>query len=197
MTLRKTISIIDDSEFEFEIEIQDLDYKTEQLMHDAIQNLQNVRKWLYLGADISNREWVKIGITTGDLRSRSYSSANPNYYIFCAFQFNYNVTMKEMRRVELDMHNKFDRYFISQYGSSRRLNHFESGRPSECYCPVDFLFVLEDLHYELFHNYSLYFSKIGYENEIDDIDGATVRCEFSPTLPKKMQNKLLNRLMQW
>lgn len=195
MTLRKKISIIDDSEFE--IEIHDLDYKTEQLMHDAIQNLQNVNKWMYLGADITNPFWAKIGITAGDLRSRSYSSANPNYFIFCAFQFRYNITYDEMRKVEMDMHNMFDNEFRHMYRNSRRLRHYESRRLSECYCPVDFSFVFEKLHYVLFHNYSLYFEKIGYENEIGEVDGATVYCEFSPTLSMQEQKELLQKLMQW
>ncbi|HHP6708641.1 TPA: hypothetical protein ACSE6Y_003751, partial [Acinetobacter baumannii] len=187
--------IIDYSDLE--LGFKNRDYKTEQLMHDAFQNLLNEKKWLYLGADISNHEWVKIGITAGDLRSRSYSSANPNYYIFCAFQFKYNVTIEEMRKVEMDIHYKFDQDFIKDYGISKRLGHYESGRPSECYFPVDFSYVFEKLHYELFHNYSLYFYKIGYENEIGDEHGATLYCEFSPTIPIGTKKSLLQKIMQW
>lgn len=193
--MRKHAPIIDYSEFE--LGFQNRDYKTDQLMHDAFQNLENEKKWLYLGADISNPDWVKIGITAGDLRSRSYSSANPNFFIFCAFQFKHNVTLEEMRKVEMDMHDKFDQDFIKEFGSSKRLHHFESGRPSECYCPVDFSYVFEELHRELFHFYSLYFYKIGYTNEIGDVDGETLYCEFSPTLNLERKKSFLNKLMQW
>ena len=131
--MRKSTPVIDYSELEFGF--RDDDYEIEQMMHDTIQNLQNAKKWLYLGADISNPEWVKIGITAGDLRSRSYSSANPNYYIFCAFQFDYKVTIEEMRKVEMEIHYKFDQDFRQMYGHSRRLPHYESRRLSECYWP--------------------------------------------------------------
>jgi len=193
--LRKSTPVIDYSELEFGF--RDDDYEIEQMMHDTIQNLQNAKKWLYLGADISNPEWVKIGITAGDLRSRSYSSANPNYYIFCAFQFDYKVTIEEMRKVEMEIHYKFDQDFRQMYGHSRRLPHYESRRLSECYWPVDFLYVFEKLHSELFHNYGLYFPKIGYENEIGDEDGETVYCEFSPTIDQTRKQYLLNSLKQW
>ncbi|MBR7681738.1 MULTISPECIES: hypothetical protein [Acinetobacter calcoaceticus/baumannii complex] len=193
--MKKKAPIIDYSEFE--LGFQNRDYKTDQLMHDTFQNLQNVNKWLYLGADITNHSWAKIGITTGDLRSRSYSSANPNYYIFCAFQFKYNVTIDEMRKVEVDMLNMFDQDFLQMYGDSRRLKHYESKTLSECYCPVNFSFVFEKLHDVLFNDYSFYFKKIGHENEFGDEVGATLICEFNPTFPLERKKSLLSKLMQW
>lgn len=180
-----------------ELGFRDDDYETEQMMHDAIQNLESVDKWLYLGADIANSAWAKIGITSGDLRSRSYSSANPNYYIFCAFKFRYNVTKEQMRNVEMKLLRWFDQDFEDLYGDRRRLRHYESSKLSECYCPVDFSYVLDNLHYELFHNYSRFFVIQGYENEIGEDDGATVKCEFSPTLHIDKRKHLLNKLMQW
>ena len=91
----------------------------------------------------------------------------------------------------------FDKDFRHIYGDSRRLKHYESGKLSECYYPIEFSFVFEKLHRILFENYSLYFEKIGHENEIGEVDAATLFCEFSPTLSKNEQNRLLQRLMQW
>ena len=166
-------------------------------MHDTIQNLQSVDKWLYLGADITNPHWAKLGITLGDLRSRSYSSANPNYYIFCAFKFNYNVTKEQVLFVEGQLLDKFDLIFKDVYGTPLRLRHYESGKLSECYWPINFSYFLDTLHSELFHNYSNYFVIQSYENEIGYEDGATVECEFSPTLDQTTQQDLLKRLKQW
>jgi len=167
------------------------------MMHDAIQDLESVDKWLYLGADISNPNWAKLGITLGDLRSRSYSSANPNYYIFCAFKFKHNVTKEQVMFVEEQLLNKFDLIFQDAYGNSARLRHYESQQLSECYWPIDFSCFLDNLHHELFNNYSSYFVIQGYENEIGDVDASTVECVFNPTLDQATKQRLLNSIMQW
>lgn len=192
--MRKPTSVIDYSELESGFYD---DYESEQMKHDAVQSLESVDKWLYLGADISNSNWAKIGITLGDLRSRSYSSANPNFYIFCAFKFEWNVTKEQIRRVEMELLNMFDKIFTDRFGNPNRLRHYESRKLSECYYPVDFSYFLDNLHNELFHNYSRFFVICGYENEIGDVDGATVMCEFSPTLDIETIRHLRNRLMQW
>lgn len=180
-----------------ELGFRDDDYEIEQMIHDAIQDIESVDKWLYLGADITNPYWAKLGITLGDLRSRSYSSANPNYYIYCAFKFKHNVTKEQVRSVEWELLNKFDLIFQDGFGNPARLRHYESKNLSECYWPIDFSYFLDNLHNELIHNYSTYFVIQGYENEIGGEDGVTVQCVFSPTFDQPKIQYLLNRLKKW
>jgi hypothetical protein len=71
------------------------DYKLAHVEMEIIKSFESAERWLYLGADATNASFARIGITMGDLRSRSYSSANPNYYLFCAFKCRPDLSMVE------------------------------------------------------------------------------------------------------
>lgn len=193
--MRKPTTIIDYSEID--IDSRNLDYKTEALIHDTIQNLESGIKWLYVGADISNPNWVKIGITLGDMGSRSYSSANPNYYIFCAFQFRYDKSEEEVKLVEAELFSKLDLIFKDWYGTPLRMRHYESGKLSECYFPVDFEYFFYTLYNEIYQNYRNYFQIHGYENEVGDIDGDFVSCNFSSKLDRDLKKNYFQKLLRW
>lgn len=192
--MRKPISLYDLSELN-SWSYED-DHEIKLMMHNTMQDITSTDKWLYLGADITNSNWAKIGITSGNLSSRSYSSANPNYYIFCAFQFKHNVTKEQMRIVEKQLLYKFDQTFIDLQGNSLRLRHYESKNLSECYYPINFIYLLDILHSELYHNHSCNFITHEYENDFGGIYGGAVACVFSPTLDQATKQSLLNRLMQ-
>ncbi len=158
------------------------DYKMSQLLHDGRENFASVDKWLYLGADNRNSTFAKVGITGGDLASRSYSSANPSYYLFCAFQFKYNITKADMKLVEDDILSKLDEYWVS-----KRLYHYESNILSECYDDVDFEQIFKDLHYLIYSRHREKFQISGYQaNDFDESDCEFVCCIFNKRLPKKL-----------
>lgn len=143
-------------------------------MMESIKNIESTDKWLYLGADAKNPFYAKIGLTLGNLASRSYSSANPNYYIFCAFKCKYNLLKHDIDRIENDILTKFEKYYRYENGLTKRMMHYESGRPSECFCDIDFLHFFISLHLEIYscHRNSFVISGMN--------DGEFVDCEFNP-----------------
>ncbi|WEI20115.1 hypothetical protein PY247_10565 [Acinetobacter proteolyticus] len=158
----------------------DGDYKLEYLIKETVQNFESVDKWLYLGADIGNPLFAKIGITKGDLSSRSYSSANPNYHIFCAFKFIHNISKEEIEAVESHVLSRMDSLFIKPNGTSTRMYHYESQAKSECYFPVDFFQFYKLLHYEILTNHRNFFVICDYEMEYAGVVGEFVSCIFNP-----------------
>lgn len=76
------------------------DYKMAWIHERDQRNFESLTKWLYLGADLKDSRFAKVGLTMDDLASRSYSSANPNYYLFCAFKCRDNITKAEIENIE-------------------------------------------------------------------------------------------------
>ncbi|MDI1222985.1 hypothetical protein [Acinetobacter sp.] len=162
------------------------DYKMSQLIHDSRENYASVGNWLYLGADNRNPKFAKVGITGGDLSSRSYSSASPGYYLFCAFKFKYNIPKSVMESVEADVLNRLDEYWCNESNGAERLFHYESNVLSECFDGVDFLEFYKDLHYLIYTHHRDKFQISGYEeNEFDEGNLEFVVCIFNKRLPKK------------
>ncbi len=155
------------------------DYKFQHVWQETKRNIESTEKWLYLGADILDRNFAKIGVTKDDLASRSYSSARPSYYIFCAFKFKYNISMKKVRQVEVDVLSRMEFLYRNDDGTSRRMVHYESGRLSECFCPVDFFCFYRDLHWEIYDGHRDSFVICGYENKYYEDDGEFVDCIFN------------------
>ncbi|OTG95068.1 hypothetical protein B9T24_09955 [Acinetobacter sp. ANC 4654] len=173
------------------------DYKLVAQWHDTTQNMLSDKKWLYLGADTRSPNFTKVGITGGDLRSRSYSSANPTYYLFCAFQFLYNVSKKEMESVENDVLSRLDKYWCDESGRSMRLNHYESGVLSECFDNVNFWKFYKDLHYLIYTYHRNKFLISGYEaHEFDESNSEYVYCIFNKRLPKE-EYKYIEMILQY
>lgn len=161
------------------------DYKMSQLIQDGRENFASVKKWLYLGADSRDSTFAKVGITKDDLSSRSYSSANPRYYLFCAFKFKSNTSIADMKLVEIDILSKLDEYWQDENGVSKRLSHYESNVLSECYADVDFEEFFKDLHYLIYTHHRDKFQISGYQaNDFDEGDCEFVCCIFNKRLPK-------------
>lgn len=167
---------------------EDDDYKMEWVKEDIQKNFESTTKWLYLGADAVDKTFAKIGLTLGDLSSRSYSSANPDYYIFCAFKFRYNCTEEDIRSVE-DRVLDFRKWYRYPENSTKRLTHYESGLLSECFRPVNFMCFLLDLHYELYSKFHQYFVTMEYRG------GVVIDCIFSPKLSEGLKKQYLARLV--
>lgn len=151
------------------------DYKQAFVENETRNNFESINNWLYLGTDILDPSFVKVGITTGDLSSRSYSSARPSYYIFCAFKFKYNISRNEMENIEHDILNQMEKIYCYNPYCATRLLHFDSRQVSECFYPVNFFNFYKDLHFQIYDNHRESFVISGYEDY-----GEFVDCIFNP-----------------
>ena len=80
--------------------------------------------WIYIGGDIYNRIWSKVGKTTNGLNTRHRSSQNPGYFIYTAFNIiRGNVHEIESRLLE----------YLESEPSFERMVHFSTGNRSECF----------------------------------------------------------------
>ncbi|RXE52109.1 MULTISPECIES: hypothetical protein [Pseudomonas fluorescens group] len=168
------------------ITIEDIDtfddYKMEYVWERTKLDMESRDGWLYLGADASNPSFAKLGLTMGDLISRSYSSGNPNYYLFCAFKCRHDISLNELKIVENNILNRLEDLYRYSDGSTKRMRFYESRILSECFCDVNFIGFFQDLHYEIYENYRSYFVISGMDDGFGGTDGEFVDCLFSPTL---------------
>lgn len=172
------------------------DYKLEYNERESKRNFESGDKWLYLGADAVDKNFAKIGMTMGNLVSRSYSSSRPSYHIFCAFKFKHNISTQEVMRVEVDLLSRIDGLHRNEDGSSKRMIHYQSGLPSECFHPVDFFAFYKDLHDGIYDRHRDSFVISGYENEYGVDDGEFVDCIFDPR-QKKHHNKYVKMILRY
>lgn len=172
------------------------DYKIEYVEQETRRNFESTDKWLYLGADILDANFAKIGMTWGDLTSRSYSSSRPSYYLFCAFKFKYNISIDEVKRVENAVLSRIDEWHRNQDGSSKRMVHYESGRPSECFYPVDFFNFYKDVHLEIYDHHRDSFVICGNENGFGIDEGEFVYCIFN-SRQNERHNEYIQMILQY
>lgn len=92
--------------------------------YDDIPTNQGDNNWIYIGGDISNLHWSKVGKTTNGLNTRHTSSQNPDYFIYAAFQ----IIRGSVHEIEL----KLLKHIESKHGL-KRISHFSTGNPSECF----------------------------------------------------------------
>ncbi|WP_313680840.1 hypothetical protein [Pseudescherichia sp.] len=171
------------------------DYKMQWILREEQKNWESLDKWLYLGADGVNKRYAKIGITMGDLRSRSYSSANPNYFIFCAFKCIHNISKEKLKAIENDILFKFTHVYVNNEGYTKRLIHVDSGRLSECFDGVDFNDFLWRLHYELFHHHSSSFITGVLYDRFDHEVGDILDIQFNEKLVTKVEQQNFRSLI--
>lgn len=183
-------------EFEKIDSISDRDYKLDFLQQEARRNFESLDKWLYLGADELDANFAKIGITMGDLASRSYSSSRPSYYLFCAFKFKYNISKQDVKRVESDVLSKIDDFYRNADGSSKRMIHYESRKISECFYPVNFFDFYKDMHWIIHENHRDSFEICGYVNKFEIDDGEFVDCIYNPR-QKELHDKYRRMILQY
>jgi len=167
------------------------DYKLVSEHERCKANYESLNKWVYLGADIRNPSYAKVGITMGDMSSRSYSSANPGFYLFCAFQCKADTTESQLREIETSLLGYLDCMFTHNDGSTKRVRHYESGRMSECYYDIDFDDFLQRLHSFLFNTHRGHFSVGIFEEE-----GDYLAWQFTSTKTLEEHNKYLRMILQ-
>ncbi|WP_345870879.1 hypothetical protein [Shewanella algae] len=107
--------------------------------------------WIYVGADVNNHEWSKIGKTTIGLHTRHTSSQNPDYFIYTA----YNIIYGDVHKIEEELLNH-----IESLDNTLRINHISTGSKSECFRvnPVKMIYLVESF---IENNYK---SSVYYDN---------------------------------
>lgn len=105
--------------------------------------------WIYIGADVSNHQWSKIGKTTIGLHTRHTSSQNPGYFIYTA----YNIINGDVHTIEESLLN-----YIESLDGVVRQNHISTGRKSECFFlnPFEMSFLVESF-IERYYPSSVYY----------------------------------------
>lgn len=173
-------------------------YKMEYIHDKAKANYESTDKWLYLGADAGNQTFAKVGITMGDLTSRSSSSANPRYHLFCAFKCDNDITMPVLEGIEKNVLSYLESIFLKPDGSTMREAHCESGRISECFYGVNFLELFCALHSYLYEKYGNYFvgSEFYEDDEFNFHAGNYLDCEFSPRISLMERNNYIRMILQ-
>lgn len=81
-------------------------------------------EWIYVGADINDHQWSKVGKTTRGLHSRHTSTQRPGYFIYTA----YNIVSGDVHDIEYRLLN----YLECQLNFERQI-HFSTGSKSECF----------------------------------------------------------------
>ena len=110
--------------------------------------------WIYIGGDIYNRIWSKVGKTANGLNTRHRSSQNPGYFIFTAF----NIIRGSVHEIESNLLS-----YLDDQPDLKRLIHFSTGNLSECFQlnPAQMTYLVEDF---IGNNYG---SCVTYENSLD------------------------------
>ncbi|WP_024690612.1 hypothetical protein [Pseudomonas tremae] len=159
------------------------DYKMEWVWERTKRDIESTEGWLYLGADAVNKSFAKVGLTTGNLQSRSYSSGNPNFYLFCAFKCRHDLSGRELKSIEKGILSVLEERYQYDDGSTKRERHYESGSMSECFYNIDFMDFFVSLHYEIYENYRSSFVISGMDDGFGGVEGEFVDCIFSPKIP--------------
>lgn len=173
--------------FDFSAYGPNRDYKLEYVEQEMQRDFESVDKWLYLGADCLDHTFAKVGMTMGDLSSRSYSSSHPSYYLFCAFKCKDKISLVDIKRIENDVLSRIDSLHRNSNGSSKRMKHFESGALSECFSPVDFPQFYRDVHDAIYDHHRNDFVISGWVNNDGVDDGEFVDCIFNKKIMRNYQ----------
>lgn len=120
---------------------------------ENFNNRHETDDWIYIGGDIYNRMWSKVGKTANELNTRHRSSQSPGYFIYTAF----NIIRGSVHKIESELLN----YLEAEHGLTR-MAHFSTSNPSECFRldPDQMTSLVEQF---IFENYS---SCVTYENSL-------------------------------
>lgn len=160
----------------------DYDYKLEAIIENDAKEFESTDGWIYLGADSSNPGYARIGMTKGDLGSRSYSSANPNYYLFCAFKCKHDLHARQIKAIEDNILLELQHRYVYEDGTTKRTRFHESGQYSDVFHDVPFEEFFVDLHQLLYTSYRGSFNTW----IVEQYDSVTLQYQFNP----KVENQL-------
>lgn len=173
---------------QYDQDIPEDDYKMEEILKRDKENFESPDIWFYVGADATNPRFAKVGITMRDLRSRSYSSANPNYYLFCAFQCQHGTSRAKLNSIEKSTLRYLDDIFVA-----KRACHRESQQLSECYYDIDFEDFFSTLHDYLLDYHGEHFQTRGYGN----LGRYALEWLFSSCIQPEEKRRYLNLILRW
>lgn len=178
----------------YDLPIPDDDYKAAYVMERDKLNFESTNIWVYLGADLNNPTFAKVGITMNDLRSRSSSTAHPSYYLFCAFQCDYDTTPEQLRQIERGALEYLDGVF----GPVKRVVHTESQRLSECYDGIHFEDFFFHLHDYLWEHHIRYFQTSSYVSDENPnwVYGSTLSSHFNDIVPSDVKEHYRNLILK-
>lgn len=165
------------------------DYKMEIMHEHDKRNFESREKWFYVGADLFHKNRVKVGITMGDLGSRSYSSGNPDYFLYCAFKCQDSISKEQLRTIEMDVLKGLDIAYANQ-----RMMHAESQYRSEWYRDVKFDDFVIYVHRLLFKNHRSFFIIEGLESHWDT-NYDLIACLFNKRYTIEQQQHYRERLL--
>lgn len=116
---------------------------------DGDDNSYNYGSWIYVGGDINNISWSKVGKTTNGLNTRHTSAQNPGYFIYAAFQL--------IRGSVHEIESRVLKYLEVDCGLER-IPHFSTGSPSECFYlnPEETICLVEDFIQDKFGSCVVY-----------------------------------------
>lgn len=175
----------------YDLEIPYDDYKMAAVMERDKENFESRNIWFYVGVDNNNPGFAKVGITMGDLSTRSYSTGNPGFYLFCAFQCNQGTTKSQLESIELGALAYLDSIF-----PNHRARHMESQRLSECYYHIDFESFFKCVHNYLLDNHRSNFLTAVYDNVVGFEGGHSLALIFNPILPPEVQIRFLSFILR-
>lgn len=124
------------------------DYKHAWVERERLRQENSTTGWIYVGVDIRHNNIAKIGLTTGSPATRASSSQNPFFVLLCAFKVKDGVDPKMVHQIE-------DAIICMLSISYKRINHVNSGRPSEWFyiLPSEMRRIVHDFLYEKFSYY--------------------------------------------
>lgn len=175
----------------YDQEIPDDDYKMAWGMERDKANVESTKKWLYIGADSRNPGYAKVGMTMGDMSTRSTSTASPPYYLFCAFQLRHDIKKEQLKNIENGAFAYLDGVF-----PGRREKHRETQRLSECYYDIDFEDFFCHLHDYLYNNHHNHFLITGFDNGFGDVEGSALAWHFNDLVSLQDRRRFIYMILQ-
>lgn len=125
----------------------------EDLFYDEGDEWLHARSnnWIYIGADINQKDFSKIGKTTVGLNTRHTSSQCPGYFIYTA----YNIITDDVHAIEASLLS-----YLESMPTNIRATHFSTPNKTECFWtnPNTMAYLVEEF---ITDNYGL---SVTYEN---------------------------------
>lgn len=178
----------------YDLPIPDDDHKMAYVMERDKLNFESSKIWIYIGADVKDPTFAKVGMTMSDLSTRSTSTGNSNYFLFCAFQCYHGTSAEQVREIERGA----QQYLDYMFGEDKRGRFPETNRPSECYYGINFEDFFFHLHEYLWEHQIRHFPTSCYVSS-DDPNweyGSAISWLFNDIVPLHVRKHYLNLIIK-
>lgn len=144
------------------------EYEMQYIENEHNRQFNSTEAWIYIGIDTDRMGMFKLGLTSGELRTRDTSSQNPFYTLLVGFKVKVGISNSEIREIEKAVLTAVSRICQPIY-------HYNSGNRSEWFYGNPYE-IRDFVNYFLYENYShkmnCYYCSIrqqgivyGWENE--------------------------------